>query len=372
MALFLFITAFFLIYGSIHVYVFLKAKAAFQFGLRAGLGISVFMLLMTLAPLIIRLFERYGFENSARALSYIGYIWLGLVFLFFSSSLLIDIYSAILRLFKTGFLPSVSKIAAFMIPALVAVILSAYGYFEAINIRTERLTVKSHKMRQRLRIAQISDVHTGLIVREQRLRRIIDILKAEEPDIVVSTGDLVDGQINSLSKLSEMFKEINPRYGKYAVLGNHEYYAGFDSAVSFTRSAGFKLLRGESIDIEGMIIIAGLDDPQAKAYGKWLEIPESALLKGIPSERFVLLLKHRPSVDKASIGLFDLQLSGHVHKGQIFPFRLITKLAYPYLGGFYRLSGRSALYVNRGAGTWGPPIRFLSPPEVTIIEIEPF
>jgi predicted MPP superfamily phosphohydrolase len=92
------------------------------------------------------------------------------------------------------------------------------------------------------------------------------------------------------------------------------------------------------------------------------------LLK-VPSDRFTLLLKHRPAVDRNSLGLFDLQLSGHVHKGQIFPFNLLTYLFYPVRTGYALYPRNSALYVSRGTGTWGPPIRFLAPPEVTVIEL---
>ncbi len=99
------------------------------------------------------------------------------------------------------------------------------------------------------------------------------------------------------------------------------------------------------------------------------EVPEKALLSKVPSDRFTLLLKHRPAVDPESLGLFDLQLSGHVHKGQIFPFNLLTHLFYPVRTGFTLYPQNAALYVSRGTGTWGPPIRFLAPPEVTVIEL---
>jgi hypothetical protein len=189
------------------------------------------------------------------------------------------------------------------------------------------------------------------------------------PDILVSTGDLVDGQIDNLFKLAEILKEVNPRYGKYAITGNHEFYAGLGNALNFTEKAGFKVLRGERLTLAGLINIAGVDDPQGKAYGIYRGMPEKELLSGLPREKFTLLLKHRPLVDRSALGLFDLQLSGHVHKGQIFPFSIITGLYYPIQAGFADLLNGSRLYVSRGLGTWGPPIRFLSPPEVTVIDL---
>jgi predicted MPP superfamily phosphohydrolase len=112
----------------------------------------------------------------------------------------------------------------------------------------------------------------------------------------------------------------------------------------------------------------GVDDPSGPGYGSSIT-GEKAVLSSASKGKFTLFLKHRPVVDEESAGLFDLQLSGHVHDGQIFPFRLITRLFYPFIAGLYHLRPGSALYVSRGSGTWGPPIRVLAPPEVTVIEL---
>ena len=216
---------------------------------------------------------------------------------------------------------------------------------------------------------QISDVHLGLIVREDRLTRILQKVKAANPDILVSTGDLVDGQVCNLNHLSDLLKEITPRYGKFAVTGNHEFYAGLDNAECFTENAGFTLLRGEKISAAGILTIAGVDDPSGKILGVSKDVSEKELLSKLPREKFTLLLKHRPLVDRNSLGHFDLQLSGHVHRGQIFPFSIFTWLYYPLQSGLAALPYNSHLYVSRGAGTWGPPIRFLSPPEVAVIDL---
>ncbi len=373
----LFLIIFFLLYGGMHLYAFLKAKAAFAFGLYTGICIALCMLVLLLAPIIIRLSERSGFEGFARAMSYIGYTWMGVLFLFASCSLVLDLYRIIVH--TAGFAMkkdfsylAVSSGYAFSIPLALSVLVAVYGYFEAKDIRTEKIVLKSPKIPEdigSLRIVQISDVHLGLIVREERLKRIVEEVKKAKPDILVSTGDLVDGQINGLSGLAEILREIKPRYGKFAITGNHEVYAGLTQAVDFTEKAGFRILRGEGLTVAG-INIAGVDDPQAKVYSRLKGVTETKLLSGLPPERFTLLLKHRPLIDSNAVGLFDLQLSGHVHKGQIFPFSLITGLYYhPIQAGFADLAHNSHLYISRGAGTWGPPIRFLSPPEVTVIDI---
>ena len=372
----LFLLVFFFIYGALHLHAFLRAKAAFDFGARTGIILVFFFIVMVLAPVIIRQSENAGFDLFARYMAWIGYTWLGFIFLFFSASLLVDFYRLVVYLGSAllhkelAFFALTAK-TVFIIPFFMAICISVYGYNEALNIRTEHVVINTTKLPKgvdRIRIAQISDVHLGLLVRKERLGLILEKVKTAAPDILVSTGDLVDGQINNLEGLADMIKEINPRYGKFAVLGNHEYYAGLKQAIEFKKVAGFTLLRGEGISIDGIINLIGVDDPAAKYFNGYDESMEKHLLASFPRERFTILLKHRPLINKDSLGLFDLQLSGHVHKGQIFPFSLLTKIYYPKDAGLLRVNG-GILYVSRGSGTWGPPIRFLAPPEVTVIDI---
>jgi len=373
----LFLLTFFLLYSSLHLYIFLKIRAAFTLGTGAFIALIFFMAVMIIAPILVRISEKQGLEFLARLLSYVGYSWMGLVFLFFTSSLCVDLYrfcvfvaGHALRTKLVSFAPS-SRLA-FFIPALVAAAIATYGYFEARSIRSEHIVIASPKVPKEVKkftIVQISDVHLGLIVREGRLKKILDKVKEAHPDILVSTGDLVDGQIDDLGGLAELLSEIHPRFGKFAVTGNHEFYAGLDQALRFTERAGFTVLRGEARDVAGFITVAGVDDPTARYFGAIRGAPEPRLLAGVSRERFVLLLKHIPVIDDKAKGLVDLQLSGHTHKGQIFPFTFASKAFFPHNAGLVSLHGNSYLYVSRGSGTWGPPIRFLAPPEVTIITL---
>jgi predicted MPP superfamily phosphohydrolase len=373
----LFLFTFFLIYGSVHLYAFLKAKAALEFSAAAGIFLVLFMLVMGLAPVIVRVLEGAGLEFPARVMAYIGYTWMGVLFLFFSYSLAADIYRFLIYLGRMVLSRNLSGLtlsprSAFFLPLVLSLLTSLYGYFEAKDIRTERWRLTSPKIPQevgRLKIVQISDVHLGLIVREERLKRILRQVNAETPDILVSTGDLVDGEICRLNGLEDLLREIKPRYGKFAVTGNHEFIAGFENSKCFTENAGFTLLRGEGITVHGILNIAGVDDPTGRRYGLAKDVSEKILLSSLPREKFTLFLKHRPLVDKEAQGLFDLQLSGHIHKGQIFPFSIITWLYYPLNSGKMNLTDNAFIYVSRGAGTWGPPLRFLSPPEVAVIEL---
>jgi predicted MPP superfamily phosphohydrolase len=373
----LFLLIYLSIYGGVHLYAFLKLKRGFALGLPAYLILAIFMILMVVSPIVVRISERYGYEALARGLAYIGFTWMGLIFIFISASFFFDIYRLLHFLARmltqrplADFTLSLRNFCTLAILFSFAVVI--YGYFEALHIRTEHVTVKTSKMPEkigRFRVVQISDVHLGLIVGKSRLKRILRQVKHARPDILVSTGDLVDGQMDDLEALTDMFQNIPTRYGKFAITGNHEFYAGIDRALAFTQKAGFTILRGEGITVSNLLNVAGVDDPARKRYGPDRAASEKALLEKMPREKFTLFLKHQPVISSESLGMFDLQLSGHTHKGQIFPFNLVTKIYYRMHTGLSKVNGNALLYVSRGSGTWGPPVRFLSPPEVTVIDI---
>jgi len=373
MSLFLFI--YMVIYGGMNAYVLLRARWGFDLGARGTLWVAGLCLFMVAAPILVRAFESRGHDFIARPLAYIAFAWFGLVFLFVSAGLALEIYRLAALVFGKGtgwrFYPDAA--AMFWVPLALSLTLFVYGYFEGKNIRVERVSMTSDKMnpmRRKVRIAQISDVHIGLMTGEKRIRRIVDILRDEKPDIIVSTGDLVDGTTFDSDSLSALFAGLSPRYGMFAVLGNHEYYAGLDKAIAFTEGSGFRVLRSEALEIDTLpLSIAGADFPSRMTTGQPPEVADSSLFEGLPEDNFNLLLKHMPYSDNK--GVHDLQLSGHTHKGQIFPFGLVVRMFYPRVAGLYYLEGGSWMYVSRGTGLWGPPIRVFSPPEVTIIEIAP-
>ncbi|MBW6521124.1 MAG: metallophosphoesterase [Desulfoarculaceae bacterium] len=375
-------TSFLLIYLSIysvaHLYVFRKIRKALHPGKTVNRGIALFMATMIVAPIMVRLTERAGIETGARFWAYTSFSWMGLLFLFMTLSATVDgIRFLILtaeRVQKQKF--TRAKISPRQLLALQAILVFAvygYGLFEATDIRLERIEIASPKITKqtgRIRIVQISDVHLGLIVREGRLTRILARIQEADPDILVSTGDLVDGQLNHISKEAYLLAALNPPLGKIAITGNHEFYAGLQEALDFTEASGFTLLRHQAMMVGGINFV-GVDDRAIKSFGKGYAESESDLLSAQPRENFTILLKHRPDIDSDSLGLFDLQLSGHTHKGQIFPFNLLTWFFHPQPAGQLSRLQSGFLYLNRGTGTWGPPIRFLAPPEVTIIDLVP-
>ena len=377
----LFVLTFLSVYGAIHLYLFVKARSALASGLGASVAMAVLLTAMVVAPIAVRLLDRHGMHLAGRYLAYVAYTWMGLLFFFFWLSLCLDVYNLSVRVLallpgsSTGSLVWKGR-DSFTFITLGVLFLGGLSGYSAWQIRLERVVLQTMKLPpqvEKITIAQISDVHLGPLVGERRLARIVRLLERAKPDLVVATGDLVDAQMDRLNNLAAMLATLNPPLGKFAIAGNHEFYAGIGQSGRFLRVAGFNFLRNEGFRLNGLMNIVGVDDPAGKrrypensVVGK----EEKILLAEANSERFTLLLKHRPTVERESIGLFDLQLSGHTHGGQIFPFNLITRLFYSRQSGLHRLAKGSVLYVSRGSGTWGPPMRFLSPPEVTVIELQ--
>lgn len=371
-----FLIFYFVAYGGAHLYFYLKLKRAFTLSLKRKLVFISVLTFFFCCPLIARKLESSGFDIIPEILSGCGYLWMGLLFLFITAAAFIDLLNLLLavtlRKKPAGFM--VQQRPLFLLAAAYTLVIGSYGYYEAKNIVAEQLTIKSSRVPatvKRIRIVQISDLHVGQIVREERIKTVLSAVKAASPDILVSTGDLVDGHQRHFSGLERLFLEVKPKFGKFAVLGNHEYYVGIEEAVKFMNDAGFKVLNNQNFELGGIICLTGVDDSPRKPERAANAIIEGKLLNSAAAGAFRLLLKHRPVVEKGSEGKFDLQLSGHVHKGQIFPFNILTWLSFPVRAGLTKLNKGSLLYVSRGTGVWGPPIRFLAPPEITIIDLIP-
>jgi len=368
----LFFLVFFAIYTGMHGLVFWGLHPLLKGHPALPTLTWIWMAVMILAPLLVRVSERQGLGNLARGLAWIGYSWMGFVFIAFSMVMLLACWELLCRLARALIpaLPSLSihgPLAALVI-LLAVIAASFYGFYEANNLRVETVAIRTPKLppgAAPIRIAQVSDLHLGLIHRDEALAPIISRLQALDPDLLVATGDIVDAQINHLDELVGQWQRFSPPLGKFAVTGNHEYYAGLDQALDFLHQSGFRVLRNEHVEVGDYLKLIGVDDP---ARGRR---SEESTAGGDPSPRFTLLLKHRPEVTETSLKLIDLQLSGHTHRGQIFPFNLLTGLKYPRQNGLYPLPNGRLLYTSRGTGTWGPPMRILSPPEITLFEISP-
>jgi len=361
-----FLLLFFAIYGGMQAIVFLKIHPILPQARLARPALGLFMALMVLSPVLTHLFDSWGRTAWAKSFGWAGYSWMGFTFLAFWLGLLLFAAEAVLWLLRRSgllLLPSVPHKPAAWAVLLLAAGLCLYGHLQTHRLATERIALSSPKLGTMpgFRIVQISDLHLGLLSSEQQLGSIIERIRRLEPDLLVCTGDLVDGNLQRLRQWTPLWQDLDPPLGKFAVTGNHEYYAGLEDALDLLRGFGFRILMNERVRIHEDIALLGTEDALHNDCAL-----EERLLGGSEPSRFRLYLKHRPLVCTESV---DLQLSGHTHKGQIFPFNLFVGLHYPFISGLHRLDNGSTLYVSRGTGTWGPRIRLGSSPEITVIEV---
>jgi predicted MPP superfamily phosphohydrolase len=331
-----------------------------------------------LAPIQARILEAQGHLVWAIVSAWTGYVWMGFLFIAICLSLPIDGYHLLIglgqRLTQKDWAHlMLSRRQCVGLAALAALGIMAYGAFEAYHLRIEKITLKTTKIPtdvESVRIVQISDLHLGLMYYPGRLQPVLSAIDALKPDVLVSTGDLVDGHTPSTESLTMRLHALKAPLGKFAVTGNHEFYMGLENSEQFIKKAGFQLLRNQSVNVGDYLAITGVDDPTGAPH---IGLSETELLAANSPKRFCLLLKHRPAIANENHLRFDLQLSGHTHRGQIFPFNLLIALRYPIYYGLHQIRGShpANLYVSRGTGTWGPPIRLLAPPEVTVIDLVP-
>lgn len=374
----IFMVIYFGIYGSMHIYFLVKTFQALQPQGWPLLFLVAFLLLMVNGPILVRILERNDQILGATVLAWVSYTWMALLLWFLSMGLIRDLWNtgvrAAAQITPDSYRLIIPARPAYMFILIVIFAAAIWGFFEGRELRTERITLKTELLppgTSPVRIAQISDVHLGLIEGQKRIDQVTSILFDEKPDLLVCTGDLMDGAIVHLNHMSAYFGAINPPLGKFAVTGNHEFYAGLRESLAFLRNAGFTVLRGETV-ITGPLRLAGVDFPAQRQTGEPAHTDERAALeKDEDRGLYTILLKHQPLVKEQSVGRFQLQLSGHTHKGQIFPFNYLVRLRYRYVAGLYDLGKGSKIYTSRGTGTWGPPLRLLAPAEVTILTIQP-
>jgi len=365
----LFLTAYVLIYGSMQSVFYLRVQPLLPQLAWVRLLLGVFLLLMVAAPILTRVLEGAGQSALATGLAWIGYSWMGFVFLAFCLGVILFAAEAALAFIPKAFGAPAWRLhpqwsAAILL--LVCLGLSLYGLYESKQLRLETLRLTTEKLPadRRLRVVQISDLHLGLLVNEGAVRRIVRRIEAVDPDLLLCTGDLVDGNLESLRRLAPSLASLSPPLGAYAVSGNHETYAGLEASFRFFREAGFRPLQDQGIQIGDRVALVGMSYSREKRCSS-----EETLLQRMDAKDYTILLKHSPLVCPKSPGRIDLQLSGHTHKGQIFPFSLVVQAVYPYIAGLHDLGSGSKIYVSRGTGTWGPQMRILAPPELTVIDI---
>jgi predicted MPP superfamily phosphohydrolase len=385
-----FLTLFFTLYGLLHGYLIWHVWRAFPRSKPVLATTLVLCVIQLVLPVIAHSVSDTSLEISLKLVAFTWSVW---VFWFFAFGILLDLWNLLLGLGyalanrlkenRSAESPSplstrpsayISPRAALYASVVLVVCATVWGLIEANSIRVENVTIRVPqfpKEKSPLRIVQISDLHLGGSTPASRVEKIARIVRELKPDLLVSTGDMVDGLVETLTHEAELLASLEAPLGKLAVTGNHDAYSEIKYANTFHKRAGFHLLHGEStLLLDGALRVVGVDDPSVSPMLYRYLRPQDVLPREKSPNETVLLLAHRPSVEPETLGRFDLQLSGHTHLGQVFPFRWVVRLQYKYLAGLYEFPHGSRLYVNRGAGTWGTPLRVLAPPEITVITIE--
>ncbi|MBF8193539.1 metallophosphoesterase [Nonomuraea sp. K274] len=233
---------------------------------------------------------------------------------------------------------------------------------DRVTVRLRRGGPKAHG----LRIALVGDIHLGPILGRAHTQRIVDMINGTGADLVAIVGDLVDGTVEQLASAAAPLRDLRSRHGTFFVTGNHEYLSGAAEWIEELRELGIRPLQNERVELPGLDLagvndVTGAQQDHAPDYDRALGDRDPA--------RPVILLAHQPvQVNEAMRHGVDLQLSGHTHGGQMMPLDLLTSWAQPTLAGYERF-GDTQLYVTKGAGFWGPPIRVGAPPDITIVEL---
>jgi predicted MPP superfamily phosphohydrolase len=306
----------------------------------------------------------------------IGDVELGVIWVLFVWSILGNVLRLILLAAGVAD-PARSRISTAVVAAVSLVLLS-WGYTEAMRVsRVRRLDVTLPRLGKAfdgLRVVLLTDTHYGPIDRARWSARVVEVVNALNPDIVAHTGDIADGEVSERRAQAAPLGEVRAELDRVYVTGNHEYFSGAQRWVEHMAALGWEALHNRHVVVSrgaDKLIIAGVDDRTAAGSGvPGHHTDHAAALAGTDPELPVLLLAHQPhQVDGAVAHGVDLQLSGHTHGGQMWPFHYLVRLDQPVLQGLSRHGERTQLYTSRGTGFWGPPFRIFAPSEITLLTL---
>lgn len=250
--------------------------------------------------------------------------------------------------------------------SLICAVFALYAGLKVPEIKVVELL--SDKINSPVKIAVLTDIHVHRVIDKQKVEKIVQKVNEQNPDVILLGGDVLDDDINLIRSTASILQNLHAKYGVYFVTGNHEFYVGYDKAVTYLKSLGFNFLENSGINL-GNIYLAGIPDSfVGKNFGKDVNIAQA--FEKEKNNQFRLLLSHSPT-DFTVDNNFDLEISGHTHGGQIFPFHVLSLLGNKYLSGFYDMENNAKIYVSNGAGQWGPQMRFLAPAEITIVNLKP-
>lgn len=346
------------ILGSAHYYVWLRFVSAVNlptpWHVLATIAIIVLAPSLPVATFFLRRLPR----ATAKPFIWLAYTWFGFAVYLLVAAALTHLVCAV-----AGIDPRTAAIAG-VGAAIVTVIYGVVHMASGPVVRHVRVALpKLPASAAGYTIAQLTDVHIGPILGERFLAKVVATVNALAPDLIVITGDLVDGRLDELRHHVEPLRALEARDGVYAVTGNHEYYWNANVWLEHLRSLGIRILRNQHVAIHEAFELAGVDDSSAGE-----DVP-AALSGRDPTLPVVLLAHHPRTIARAAAAGVDLQLSGHTHGGQILPLGWLSRLFEPRVAGLARF-GATWLYVSEGTGFWGPPMRVGTSSEIALITLD--
>ena len=363
------------IFYSANYYIYVRGLQAFSFNPTAKkwYTIAFFSLVSTFVAGMV--LERYASSAISEWIYRIGAFWLAFMLYFFLTVVVIDLVRILNSIFH--FIPPVSEIFKLRLGILVVSIVTLVvigGYINAKTIDVRKIPLTIHKKvtgSPDVKILMASDIHLGALIGDRQEKKLIQIIGQQKPDLVLLCGDLVDGEMAPVlrKKLGKHIQEIQVPLGVYAIPGNHEYIGDIHKTLPYLKSINIRVLRDETVTLPNGIQLTGRDD---RSFRNGQNGPKSLdeLLKNVDNSKPVIVMLHQPyNLDEAVKANIDLQLSGHTHNGQLWPFNYITKAIFEVSWGYLK-KGNTNFYVSSGYGSWGPPVRTGNRPEVVVFDIK--
>jgi predicted MPP superfamily phosphohydrolase len=301
---------------------------------------------------------------------------LGIVWVLFVWSVLGNVLRGVLAL--AGVEDPVRSRTVTAVVAVIAVVLLLWGYAEAMRVsRVRRIDVHIPRLGaglDGLKVVLLTDTHYGPINRARWSRGVVDVVNSLDADLVAHTGDIADGEVAQRREQAAPLGDVQARLGRVYVTGNHEYFSGAQRWVEHMASLGWEALHNRHLVVSrggDSLVVAGVDDRTAAGSGvPGHHMDHAAALAGADESLPILLLAHQPQqVTGAVAHGIDLQISGHTHGGQMWPFHYLVRIDQPVLQGLSRHGERTQLYTSRGTGFWGPPFRIFAPSEITLLTL---
>jgi len=359
---------------ALHLYVFVRLTPALGWPVVATALVGVLLLVSAIAIPASMMTRRMPPPWSQR-LAWLGFTLMGA----FSSMVLLTLLRDVILLGFGWLVPDPAALARISAQAVVILtgVATLLGLFNArrraavveVDVSVANLPAQLHGFS----IAQISDVHVGQTIRHGYVNAIVETVNSLQPDVIAITGDLVDGSVQQLAPHVAPLGSLRARHGAYFVTGNHEYYSGAQAWVQELRRMGLTVLMNEHVILEHQganLVLAGVTDYSAHHFNRAERSDPEAALRGAPADAGArILLAHQPrSAMAAAAAGYDLEISGHTHGGQFWPWNLFVRFQQPFTAGLARLENMW-VYTSRGTGYWGPPKRLGAPSEITRIRL---